>query len=281
MVPPGTRCAHPGSAQCDAEPNPNWRKNVSDKFGRNKIGTKAIPDDCWVYYCRKHYQRASYRLNTLGGSKHASGTLELIRATLDNLERWGGVQEWEITLRRRELTTMHNENARAAQPGYTARPVVPVPRNRCPANFLYSSLGRRKTLAQVRAMLDLCQRECDRTGTKLPDFELLPTCYPSTARSTPQMSRPSSSRREGLGIESRRRAGPDIDSEGDGDDSDHVSSRPKRRGLMQGLRPRELDLPNHIDSKPMCDMRNGAFAHESVHMSRTTTRSSGGYSTSL
>ena len=30
-------------------------------FGRNKRCTHQIPDDCWIKYCRKHYQRQKYR----------------------------------------------------------------------------------------------------------------------------------------------------------------------------------------------------------------------------
>ncbi|KAL8946270.1 MAG: hypothetical protein Q9183_007929, partial [Haloplaca sp. 2 TL-2023] len=37
------------------------RKVVSHIFGRNKRCTHQIPEDCWIKYCRKHYQRQKYR----------------------------------------------------------------------------------------------------------------------------------------------------------------------------------------------------------------------------
>ncbi|KAK2759895.1 hypothetical protein FQN54_002629 [Arachnomyces sp. PD_36] len=73
------------------------RKVVSHIFGRNKKCTRALPDGIWTYYCRKHYQRAKYRMN--GWGVHQS---ELAIRAVENMDAWGGVESFNLQLRRRE-----------------------------------------------------------------------------------------------------------------------------------------------------------------------------------
>ena len=73
------------------------RKVISHVFGRNKTATKQLPDEIWVHYCRKHYQRARYRCRNW-----AREQCELLLVSLDRLEEWGGVEGFEVVLRRRE-----------------------------------------------------------------------------------------------------------------------------------------------------------------------------------
>lgn len=48
--------------QMSSSPNgTHFREIVSNIFGRNKSSTKLFPEWVWVWYCRRHYQRARYR----------------------------------------------------------------------------------------------------------------------------------------------------------------------------------------------------------------------------
>jgi hypothetical protein len=76
----------------------NPRKVISHIFGRNKNCTKVFPDEVWVYYCRKHYQRARYRSDSWPFKQ-----CDIVLDTLDRIEAWGGVVNFELTLRKREF----------------------------------------------------------------------------------------------------------------------------------------------------------------------------------
>lgn len=96
-------------APCPTE-SPYRRKVVSHIFGRNKKCTRALPDWVWTYYCRKHYQRAKYRMN--GWGVHQS---ELAIRAVENMHEWGGVESFNLQLRRREADrTSKQENDTAA-----------------------------------------------------------------------------------------------------------------------------------------------------------------------
>jgi hypothetical protein len=51
----------------------------------------------WVHYCRKHYQRARYRARAWPSTQ-----CDLLLDSLDRMEAWGGVEGFEVVLRRRE-----------------------------------------------------------------------------------------------------------------------------------------------------------------------------------
>lgn len=60
----------------------NIRKSVSHFFGRNKGPTKAVTQDMWVLYCRKHYQRSKYnatRMSLWGTVQHEQLTTQMRR----------------------------------------------------------------------------------------------------------------------------------------------------------------------------------------------------------
>ncbi|KAE8375528.1 hypothetical protein BDV26DRAFT_294999 [Aspergillus bertholletiae] len=86
-----TPCPAPSEAS-----NPR-RKVISHLFGRNKHATKRFPEHVWVHYCRQHYQRARYRV------EWPATQCELLMVVLGRMERWGGVQAWEVVLRKREM----------------------------------------------------------------------------------------------------------------------------------------------------------------------------------
>ena len=45
------------------------REVVSHIFGRNKACPRELPNDLWIYWCRKHYQRLKYRAEDSEGWK--------------------------------------------------------------------------------------------------------------------------------------------------------------------------------------------------------------------
>ncbi|KAK3109250.1 hypothetical protein LTR53_017701, partial [Teratosphaeriaceae sp. CCFEE 6253] len=76
---------HPRSAQNGKEGL--GRKTISDYFGRNKRETRYIDDDVWHIYCRKCYQRKSYKADKLPG-KRFSWHLTNIKIQFRRLKLW-------------------------------------------------------------------------------------------------------------------------------------------------------------------------------------------------
>ncbi|EEP81282.1 conserved hypothetical protein [Uncinocarpus reesii 1704] len=91
----GPRCQFSGEA-CSTE-SPHYRKVISHIFGRNKRCTIGVPDFVWIYYCRKHYQRARYRTG-----EWPFRQCDLAIDTIKNMRAWGGVENFNLQLRRRE-----------------------------------------------------------------------------------------------------------------------------------------------------------------------------------
>ncbi|KAL8288873.1 hypothetical protein RB597_000790 [Gaeumannomyces tritici] len=96
-----------GNVPCDT--GSQLRKAVSHIFGRNKLCTRQIPDLAWVHFCRKHYQRARYRL----GPNYALTQVRLVIRQINKIRKWsdhnvanghssGVVNSWRIQLRKRE-----------------------------------------------------------------------------------------------------------------------------------------------------------------------------------
>lgn len=83
----------------------NLRKVISHIFGRNKNCTKLFPQHVWIHYCRKHYQRAKYRTRVWPFTQ-----CDLLMDSLDRMEAWGGVESFELVLRRRETRRTQTDN---------------------------------------------------------------------------------------------------------------------------------------------------------------------------
>ncbi|KZZ87201.1 hypothetical protein AAP_05840 [Ascosphaera apis ARSEF 7405] len=202
-------CSFP-QGQCSTGSG-NYRKIVSHIFGRNKMCTKMIPDDVWVYYCRKHYQRARYRMTRSWPMTQA----DLALKTIDNLQEWGGVESFKLALRRRETrrvvseSTMNydDDSTNLQQPsfegnegperGLSTSPETPFSEGEftirkrsptivtCPVpKWLKMHIGPNKSFPEVRAILqalkdyleDLQDRGYD---IRFPDVEILPQVKPN------------------------------------------------------------------------------------------------------
>lgn len=96
-----------GNVPCDT--GSQLRKAVSHIFGRNKLCTRQIHDRAWVHFCRKHYQRARYRL----GPNYSLTQVRLVIRQINKIRKWsdhnvangnssGVVNSWRIQLRKRE-----------------------------------------------------------------------------------------------------------------------------------------------------------------------------------
>lgn len=167
-----------------------FRKVVSHLFGRNKTSTKLFPNHIWVYYCRRHYQRARYR-----AEQWPFVQAELLLQTLERMEEWGQVESFELRLRRRETLRAHPEQTTTT--GCTTngrrRPITisaPVP------SWLHAEVGKDKTFNDIRRIVEriraylaqVQQDEAPKTDTKgtarntacrssslhFPDIEFLP-----------------------------------------------------------------------------------------------------------
>ena len=148
------------------------RKVTSHIFGRNKRCTHQIPEECWIRYCRKHYQRQKYRCP----KDWFETQLSLIDRQLDRMEEWGGVNSWTIALRKKEKGQLDAENAYNAQHGRFPDPPF------CKERYLVPYLGPDKTFKEVRELLDLIDDHCTAHDIiELPGFELLPSIDEQTA----------------------------------------------------------------------------------------------------
>ena len=125
------------------------RKVVSHIFGRNKSCTRDLPDNLWIYWCRKHYQRLKYRAED-SESWHTR-QLGLVRTQLQTFEDWGQVRSWNIELRKAEKDAIAKEDKKGVR--YTNYI------SSCWERFLVPHLGVNKTYTQVRQVLDLIERK--------------------------------------------------------------------------------------------------------------------------
>lgn len=99
-------CEFAAPCRMDASPDGlHFRKVVSHVFGRNKAVTKIFPQEVWVHYCRKHYQRARYRADQWPFTQ-----CDLLLESLRRMEEWNGVIDFELTLRRRERIRVADES---------------------------------------------------------------------------------------------------------------------------------------------------------------------------
>ncbi|CAZ82340.1 unnamed protein product [Tuber melanosporum] len=176
------------------------RKVVSHIFGRNKLSTRQIPKNVWVYYCRKHYQRSRYR-NPRGFARQQ---VLLVKRQCERLQLWGGVKDWVIKVRRREELRMNREVGENGEDADEAeddeegiadedpepndggptsgensrRNSTTVPRRRSSAgggsNWIIRYTGMEKTIDDIYLLLGKIELEVQENGGKFPDVELLP-----------------------------------------------------------------------------------------------------------
>ncbi|KAL9048436.1 MAG: hypothetical protein Q9206_006035 [Seirophora lacunosa] len=157
-------CAGESEGHCTLSSG-DHRKVVSHIFGRNKRCTHQIPEDCWIKYCRKHYQRQKYRCP----ADWFETQLTLVDSQITRMEDWGGITSWTVAIRKKEREMLDLENAYIAQHNRLPDGLT------CRERFLLPYLGSNKTFQDIRDLINIINKECDDTNTKsLPSFELLP-----------------------------------------------------------------------------------------------------------
>lgn len=195
------------ASQCNVGPSPDGfhlRKVVSHLFGRNKTSTRMFPESAWVFYCRKHYQRAQYRVDSWPFTQ-----CDLLLETLGRMQVWGHVKSFELRLRRREAMRANGKEDEMAPTRVLAsgrrRPIAliaPVP------EWLQREVGINKTFDDIRHLVGQIREylsnfreyetrlkqaqgvsdarlsaspyhERRTTAVRFPDIEILPTFYPS------------------------------------------------------------------------------------------------------
>jgi hypothetical protein len=140
------RCAF--ADDCDLLGPP--RRMVSHYFGRNKKGTRAIPKEVWICYCRQHYQRVRYNQPIY---EYAQLQMDLVRQTVEKLEKRGGVTDFTIQLRKREL---EEATEKATE------------------HWLFHFTGPHKSFTEVYDVIDLVAERSRAKECPAPEFELIP-----------------------------------------------------------------------------------------------------------
>lgn len=189
-IPADPICQALGDTPCVAQ-SCDYRKVITQFFGRNKRCTIDIPDHLWVRWCRKHYQRFTYR-----GTKEATWhimQLRMVKQQLTMFEKSKVVRSWEIAVRKNALTKLSHEDDRVA------RGLTPVESGEdvCHERFLLPFVGYGKTYEDVREVLGVIEAEfnsaqfCRRANKakEFPNVEFLPTIYSTVRDSTKQTSK--------------------------------------------------------------------------------------------
>ncbi|KAJ5624023.1 hypothetical protein N7510_000332 [Penicillium lagena] len=204
------------STPCLMTPSPDgmhFRKVVSHVFGRNKASTKLFPPSVWVHYCRKHYQRARYRADQWPFTQ-----CELLVESLNRMMKWGGVESFELILRRREMLRVDNgdessDNAGASKSSKKAprgrkNPtaiIAPVP------DWLRSHVGRGKTFEDIRQIVSRIRQHL----LKVRDAERAQSVRHSTNGPATAMTGTANSNNNGTSSHRRQQASrvrfPDIE----------------------------------------------------------------------
>lgn len=244
------------------------RKVVSHIFGRNKLSTRQIPKNVWVYYCRKHYQRSRYR-NPRGFARQQ---VLLVKRQCERLELWGGVKDWVIKVRRREELRMNREgdngddldeadedleeNTGGEEPepndggptsGESSRrnsTVTTVRRRNSTGgnNWIMRHTGMEKTISDIYRLLERIEVEVQENGGKFPDVELLPNV--DLAMAVPIKGLDGDGNEGGSG-----NPGGDENQEGADDDSVNGNKTAKRRRSDSGSRSSGGDEGNSRGAK--------------------------------
>ncbi|KAK9365137.1 hypothetical protein V1509DRAFT_634099 [Lipomyces kononenkoae] len=181
FVPYECVCAGPDS-ECHVDVPA--RKVVSHIFGRNKRQTLAIPEDMWVFICRRHYQRESYRKETFPVLQ-----TKLVLMQLDKLEQWGQVCNFTLIRSKPKRYAPRATYATAAAPLSPHSQSYIRPRvfshndsnnNVDVQSMIDRMVDDQKThsFAQVRALILAIQayleRETDPALRVFPNIEILP-----------------------------------------------------------------------------------------------------------
>jgi hypothetical protein len=160
------------------------RKVISNHFGRNKACTRAITD--WPLFCRKHYQRATYKPQLWQRRK-----VHLILRQFNVIERLHPGTTYNVSLKKSEMDRL-NLFARSCDagmsPAQAGAMVAPDSSNKsfqAPIDVLRElqhSLGPNKSLKEVTEILAVINQMLRKNETEeVPSIEFLPELPGSAA----------------------------------------------------------------------------------------------------
>ena len=158
------------------------RKVVSHYFGRNKLCTLGVPDHIWAPYCRKHYQRTRYR----NVGNYVDIQMDLVKTTLKRMNKWGGITDFEFTLRLQAQKHVDREieyekaceEARAA--GKEPSPVQDATPSE--ERWLVPYLGKNKSFDEIFSTVEKIIERVENNLCQPPQFEILPSFKPGWAK---------------------------------------------------------------------------------------------------
>ncbi|KAL2045253.1 hypothetical protein N7G274_002336 [Stereocaulon virgatum] len=155
LVDPLCKALHSGKP-C-ATNSGNHRKVISHVFGRNKTSTQQLPEDCWILWCRMHYQRNRYRDISLGVWHKRQ--LEIVRDQLNAFENFNADQKWKIALRKATQDTLIAESLTQASPAMSDADMGCDGTPACWERFLAPYTGSHKTFGDIRNVLAVIEKE--------------------------------------------------------------------------------------------------------------------------
>ena len=168
-------CAYMDNCQLESPD----RRVISHFFGRNKRETRAIPGECWVTYCRQHYQRCRYRMYA---RDFATLQMGLVLQTVQKLEAWGGVQDWQIAIRKRQVEAIRDEDAEMGTRGGS------IP-NGCRERVLLPFLGDHKNFQDVYAVIRAVDQYAQANDCEALEFEVVPRYRPEVEQARAQAAK--------------------------------------------------------------------------------------------
>jgi hypothetical protein len=164
------------------------RKAVSHIFGRNKMCTRRIPPHVWVWYCRKHYQRARYR-----NAKEWARTLQydLVSRQIKRLQEWseenlrtgegGVVKDYRLAIRKREQRRLDAQKPKEerecsdSEVDDTSESQCDTSSNTAVPAWLLNLSGRSHGAGRIMEIIDGIQADLTRNSLSAwPDIEILP-----------------------------------------------------------------------------------------------------------
>ena len=155
------------------------RRVVSHYFGRNKKETRAMPDFVWVVYCRRHYQRHKYRQKA---GSFAETQMGLVRKTVENLRKWGGVTGFDLSLRKRAMDQIAKEDkhAREVEDAIANNRLPPQSpsTSACRERVLVPHIGKNKSYAEIYDFIDMVSKKCTEEHVEAFEFEIIPIFKP-------------------------------------------------------------------------------------------------------
>jgi hypothetical protein len=164
------------------------RKAVSHIFGRNKMCTRRIPEHIWVWYCRKHYQRARYR-----NAKEWARTLQydLVSRQIKRLQEWseenshtgegGIVKDYRLAVRKREQRRLDSRKPKGehecsdSELDETSESQGDASSSTAVPDWLLNLCGRSHDAARIMEIIDGIQADLtENCLAAWPDIEILP-----------------------------------------------------------------------------------------------------------